>query len=381
MKKIPEQVIVFLGASGTGKSFLAQSLCKTAIVDQEYDPRAHGALSERSEYYIMNSPEKCIELIVAPGRRKYWKWSDYALADADSALIFVSPTDILPIASLIEPMCHLLSFDVNFAGIVINITNASPAAIDHIRNEIGSDLVRFNRSDIPIFTFSESDSESIANISKYLSGHLPVPVRRFSDPFSLSITRVHGKGSCTFVEGKILTGSLSVDDWVRVMPSGLSLRVQSICTNDLQSQARASAGQLIGICLADIDSKYIEKGMVLLTGDDGEATRSISVKLNVFNASFPINVGFSPMISVLGCHVHGRVFHMERPLFLGETGVVHIKLNKAVYVKKSLASRLSRVTLRQENVIVAVGVIVYSAKAVFNVERAKRGIYHTHTLC
>ena len=98
-------VAAFIGPSGTGKSTLVGSLSSSSFIGAD-NQQTHSEMdalenfrfcvdrlpseisskcSEINAYRRINHGQGSVDLIATPGRRNLWKWSDYALVDADVA--------------------------------------------------------------------------------------------------------------------------------------------------------------------------------------------------------------------------------------------------------------------------------------------------------
>ena len=359
-KIIPEQVVAFVGLSKSGKSLLARRLGELTSLEgvSEYCSSATEedfVASEQSEYFVIKLESKCLEIAVAPGQRKFWKWVDFCLSDSDSAILVVAPVSgSFPICSIIEPLVHMIAYGVVCAGIAVNISACPDCDLDSVISEIRSDYFRvFGTSDaLCVLPFSFDDLNSIRSIGLFL-GDLPRPKRTVNSTFAMSVTSVHSRKDCVLLGGKVLEGSVSVGDSVFLLPSAIPLVVSSVRVAECDVD-KALCGSIVGIRFEGIPRSFVSTGMVL-SARSVSCTRKIAVHVNFFNTNFQIKLGFSPMISILGCHVHGRIVHIERECALGDSTVVHVSLNKAVCVGTN--NRLMRITMRQENILVGVGII------------------------
>ena len=388
-ERFPELVVAIVGDTESGKTQLANRLCALTTEAVAYSPvmvtagsdklsltPKFGSFrkeqtcvpSEQSEYYIFDSDQVCLELVTVPGRRKYWKWGDYAMTDADAAIIVVNkPSDAeIPIACLIEPLVHAMAYGISLVSVAISASSGETCDFPKIRDAVLSDIQRVfgpEVGNIPILSFENETPGQYDEIRNYLET-LRAPKRNLAGPFTLSINSIHARDDCVLLGGKVLSGSVAVGDTVMLMPSAIPLKVDSIRISGDITVNVACAGQIAGLRVSGIPRNYLSCGMALVHGPVvGRSTRMIEARINFFNTNFEVKVGFSPAISILSCHVAGKLIHIEndaKSLQLGDTAVVQISLNKAVYAEifeSDRKSRFSRLVLRQENIIVGVGTV------------------------
>lgn len=97
--------------------------------------------------------------------------------------------------------------------------------------------------------------------------------------FRLPIDRVFSlKGHGTIVTGTALSGKISVNDFIEILPSNRKCRVKSLHSHG-RNVENAYAGQRVAINLQGIDKEEIQRGDVALTPDKFRITEFIDGKL------------------------------------------------------------------------------------------------------
>ena len=199
-------------------------------------------------------------------------------------------------------------------------------------------------------------SEQFTNLSK------PIVESRISSPFHLSINVIHCKDDSVIVGGKILGGSVSVDDSLTLLPAGITLKATSVHVLNNTPVSSASVGDVVGLKLDGIAREHIETGMILCKDNlRGIACRSFEADVNSFNTKFDIREGFCPVVSIHCFQTLANISRMEAvPATLGDTVRCTFSLNKTAFVQVHASGEVlpfSRLVLRQENIVIGVGVI------------------------
>jgi translation elongation factor EF-1alpha len=393
--------VAIYGVSGTGKSTVVGCLLKyihekfipasVTGIDPEYvfipklstissstyrcltdrlpAEMSHGHSERWSIVSIAHDSNERRDLIIVPGKRQFWKWTDFGLTDSDTVCIILPPTtDDIPINHLIEPIAHALSFGVSLGAIIVHFKDLiDPSTFEIISGNIKKDLRKVfdpkTAETIPIWSTSLASVESIDSLCNNLRT-IPGPTRKAEGSIQVSITTIHEKDGSLILGGKIREGSLKLGDRLFLMPANIPVHVEEISVGGRTSTPLASAGDVAGIRVCGLDRRNVSTGMVLVSDPSiGSKTRRVRVEVNLFNLKHPMKAGFCPMVCILACQVHSRVIEIEgekQELRLGDTAVVKLEMTKAIYAQvfSPIENRpFSRLVFRQENVVIAVGVI------------------------
>ena len=319
-----------------------------------------------NSHHVISSSSGSVHVIAVPGRRKFWKWSDFALSEADVAVIVVkSGTNNVNIEEFLEPLFLSLGLGCENVLVVINASGANSVENNATEVIIKRDISRVFGSivdRVPIQTVDVSSAESVRSLFDRLAEYKGQQGSNKSEVF-IPITSIFQREGFVIVEGKVLCGRVTKGDELFLMPSGLSLRVESIqLPNGIDSE-NGTAGALVALKFSGISKAHIATGMILVSDPSvGRPTRLLRVELSFVNNRFPIRSGFSPMISFMSSHVHGKIASMEKdPAEIGDNTIGVLSLQKTVFTAPYSAAGeiqgLGRLVLRQENVVIAVGVV------------------------
>ena len=322
--------------------------------------------SEQNCCRSMEIEDSEVELIVIPGKRKFWKWHDYGCADADASMIVVRVREggNLEIIELIEPISHSLAMGTKLAGVILNnFEGLSPETVMKCRLEVENDLARlFSAATCKTPIFEVSNTGLCQDLLRHIM-RIPVPERDDVSPFEMSINSIFDKGDSVILGGKIRRGHLSVGDTVFLMPGRVELKISSIRISRGRDVTRVSAGRVIAVRIqGGVSRRQVSVGMALV-GDVsvGRETRLVRAEMSFFNNKHPIRAGFSPVVSILACQAHGKLVSVETKdqINLGETAIVTVGFSKTVFVQThhSAKSSFSRIVFRHSNAVIAVGVI------------------------
>jgi GTPase len=325
-------------------------------------------ISETASYHTIGRETGSIELVVAPGTRKLWKWSDYALTDADIAAVVVRP-DIssVPVEDLLEPLFLALGHGIESIAVILNLSSNTPQPkITETELVIKEDLHRvFGGShEVPILRVNLNERSSLLALERDVWA-LHYPARNTSEPPFMCVNGVFQKENFVVIEGKLRVGTVNRGDKLFLMPAGLELVVAAVRNSRGVEVEKATAGELVALRFDGISKSHIPAGMVLV-GDIcvGKSTRRIRAQVSFVNNKFPIKVGFSPVLSLLSCQVHGNITEIHgdlTELTLGSNAEITISLQKTVftapYSVTSPIRGLGRIVLRQENVVIGIGVV------------------------
>lgn len=322
-------------------------------------------LNEANSHHLISTPTKALQAITTPGRRKFWKWSDFALSEADVAVVVVKGgASTVSIEALLEPLFLALGHGCDNTFVVINAMPESSnicATESLVRRDI-SRIFGPKVDRVPIQTVDISSSESVRSLFDRLADFQATENLTTAGVFA-SITNIFQREGFVIVEGKVRSGKINKGDELFLMPSGLSLRAESIRRFDGDEAVVVSSGELVALKFTGICKSHIAAGMILVSDPSmGRPTRLVNVELSLVNNKLPIRAGFSPMITFMACHVHGKIISMEKePAEMGDKTMAVLSLQKTVFTAPFSVDcgikGLGRLILRQENVVIAVGVV------------------------
>jgi selenocysteine-specific elongation factor len=117
---------------------------------------------------------------------------------------------------------------------------------------------------------------------------LTVSPKLISGIFRLPIDRVFTlKGFGTVVTGTALSGTVTLDETVEILPSGIKSRVRGLQTHG-SSVEKAYAGQRIGLNLQGVERELLNRGDVVVPPDRFIATHALDVRLEMLADAPPL---------------------------------------------------------------------------------------------
>ena len=160
-----------------------------------------------------------------------------------------------------------------------------------VKGEVEALLGKTRFAGSPVACVSAVKCQGIDELRKALLGQMTVPVRQWSGDLRVPVDHAFSiAGIGTVATGTVLRGCMRVGDVVEVRPTGKQCKVKllQIFSEDVQE---ASAGDRVGIALADVRPKDIARGYLLVSPGSLKESRIMDVRLHVepeFKPSVPV---------------------------------------------------------------------------------------------
>ena len=151
----------------------------------------------------------------------------------------------------------------------------------------------------------------LEDLGEALRASMRLPRRLTDGPLYLAVDHCFPiKGQGTVLTGTVLSGKVAVNDVVELPVLGESRKVKSIQMFH-QSVKRAQQGDRVGVCVTNLDSKSIERGVVCTPGSIKRVDMALAVikKIRAFRGR--IKTGDKVHVSV------GHVTVMAKVVFFG----------------------------------------------------------------
>ena len=326
---------VTIGVAGHvdhGKTSLVRTL--TGIeTDRLEEEKRRGLSIESGVAPLLSTSGGSIALVDVPGHTDFLKNTIRGLSCVDAAILVVAADDgVMP-----QTKEHLEILDLFGAksGFVV-LSKAD--MVDRETLELAEleirEVVRgtvFHRK--PVIPFSAIDRRGLDEIRSAIeaeSAHLES--KAADDPFRLWIDQVSGvAGFGTVVTGTILSGTLSQEDSLALLPSGIETRARSIETHHKLIE-KAFAGQRVGLNLHRVAMDQVSRGMLLAAPGLSNPSFLLNVDLKVLEtAKAPIRNRQRVKLYLGTSVTNTLVVLMEREsLQPGEQGLAQFRLMKAV---------------------------------------------------
>jgi selenocysteine-specific elongation factor len=185
----------------------------------------------------------------------------------------------------------------------------------------------------PVIPFSAVDQRGLEDIRSAIEAEAAhVESKSLEEPFRLWIDQVSGvAGFGTVVTGTILSGTLSQDDSLVLLPTETETRVRSLETHHKLTE-KVYAGQRVGINLHKVPLDQVSRGMLLAAPGLLDPSFLLNVDLKVLEtAKAPIRNRQRVKLYLGTSVTNTLVVLMEREsLQPGEQGLAQFRLMKAV---------------------------------------------------
>lgn len=276
---------VILGTSGHidhGKSALVKALTGTDP-DRLKEEKERGITIDigfASLYYPHD--DLTVGIVDVPGHEKLIRNMLAGAGGIDIVLMIIAADEgVMPQSREHLAICELLKIKT---GMVV-ITKADLVDddwIDLINDEVKAFIKGTfleNADIIPVSSKTGFNIDLLKEKIKTIA--LNIKPKLIDGLFRLPIDRVFTlKGFGTVVTGTALSGTISLDSPVEILPAGITSKVRGLQTHG-KSVEKAFAGQRIGINLQGVDKDELKRGDVVVTSQRFAETKIIDAKLDV----------------------------------------------------------------------------------------------------
>ncbi len=212
-----------------GKSALVRAL--TGVdTDRLKEEKARGISIDLGFAYMSGDNGDIIGFVDAPGHHRFIRNMIAGAAGIDVLMLVIAADDgVMPQTREHLAIASLLGVKrviVAFTKIDLVPNDWREAMLAEVREFLGE--TKF--SDAPVFPLSNRTGEGIDSLRKELVGMTPAAKSRAPEKrFRLTVDRCFTiSGAGTIVTGPVMSGSVSVGDFVTVSPAGLSARIRAI---------------------------------------------------------------------------------------------------------------------------------------------------------
>ena len=171
-----------------------------------------------------------------------------------------------------------------------------------------------------------------------------------NDLFRLPVDRAFSvRGTGTVVTGTVWTGSLAVDETVRIMPGGAFARVRGIQSHGA-SVTRALPGMRAAIALAGVEPDAVGRGATLVTRRDWDATLILRADLTLLPDAPTLRPRSRVRFHLATSDVSARVIAVGAPVGASSRRPVRIVLDEPVMARSG-----DRFVLRSASPLTTIG--------------------------
>ena len=294
-----------------------------------------------------------VGIIDVPGHEKFIRNMVAGASGIDLVVLVVAADDsVMP--QTLEHLSIMTILGVQRGIIAINkIDLVDEEMLELVEEEIRDTVKGTFLEDAPMMRVSAETEAGIDELREAVISMIDeLPSRETDGVFRLPIQRVFSaKGHGTVVTGVPVSGSVSKDDRLEILPGEHKGRVRGLQAYKVTVD-RARAGHSTAINLADVNYKDLTRGMVAATPGYFTATEMLEVSLralpslpNALTHRMPIRFLQGTMEAV------GRLYLLDcTTLEPGEEAVAQIRLEEPVVVAPG-----DRFVLRQTSPMITLG--------------------------
>jgi elongation factor Tu len=241
----------------------------------------------------------------------------------------------------------LLARQVGVKNLIVFVNKmdvADPELVDLVVLEVGELLAQFGYGGAPVVRGSAlgalaGDPKWIASIDELvetMDRAIPTPVRDVTSPFLMTVEGVHTiEGIGTVVTGRVSRGVVSVGDTLELADSGKPIVVTGIESFHCE-QARAKAGENVGLRLRNVPRGDIKRGQVLAVPGSIAPHKACRAELYLLTKSEggrakAIRNGYRPQLFIGATDVTATLATTE--LLPGARAEVDLALDRAVAIE------------------------------------------------
>jgi selenocysteine-specific elongation factor len=276
---------VILGTAGHidhGKSSLVKAL--TGVDPDRLKEEKERGITIDLGFANLSYPEDnlTVGIVDVPGHERLIKNMLAGAGGIDIVLLVIAADEgVMPQSREHLAICELLKIK---AGIVI-ITKADLVDDDWLQL-VTDDVKNFVKGTflgeaeiIPVSSKNGFNLELLKQKIRDIA--VTVKPKLIHGIFRLPIDRVFTlKGFGTVVTGTALSGTITLDSPVEILPSGIKSKVRGLQTHG-RGVDKAYAGQRIGLNLQGVDRELLNRGDVVVVPDRFVSTRTIDAKLEM----------------------------------------------------------------------------------------------------
>lgn len=273
-------------------------------------------------------------VVDVPGHERFVRHMVSGAFGMDLVLLVVAADEgIMPQTEEHLAILSLLGLE---AGLVV-LTKADlvdSAALDRRQAELRHQLAESFLARAPILPFAAPTGEGLGEILDAIDRLTAnQPARSEEGPVRLPIDRSFvASGHGTVVTGTLLSGRVSVDDRLQVVPLEKEVRVRQIQVHGERRQ-RARAGERVALNLAQVETSEVGRGSLVLGAGGGTGSETLYARLQVLAGGQAICTNQRFHVHALTFEVVGQVVLLETDrLEPGQTGLVRIRLEHRLWL-------------------------------------------------
>lgn len=274
-----------------------------------------------------------ITIIDVPGHEKFIRNMVAGVSTIDSVLLVIAADDgVMPQTKEHLEILNLLQIEQGII-VVSKIDIVEPDWTELVIEDIRELVKDTFLENAPIIKISSETGEGIPELKTGIVNQLKnISAKRDKGVFRLPIDRVFSmKGFGTVVAGTVLSGHLTTDQNVELLPQGIKVRVRGLQIHEHQV-TEVNIGDRAAVNLAGVEKETIRRGDVLTELDFYKPTRFFDGKFYLLKSS-PKKLKHNARVRIhLGAsEVIGRISLLDKEkLEPGEMAYAQFRLEKPV---------------------------------------------------
>ena len=294
---------VVVGTAGHidhGKSALVRALTGTDP-DRLKEEKLRGITIDLG-FAHLNEGETQLAFVDVPGHERFVKNMLAGASGIDGVLLVIAADEsVMPQTREHFDICRLLGVSTG----VVALTKADLVDSDTV------ELVRLETAELVAGSFLEVSARTGEGLAEIRSALLEMAdqalTRSPRGAIRLPIDRAFSvKGFGTVVTGTLVSGRVSVDAALTVLPSGCDVKVRGLQVHGA-AQPVAVAGQRVAANLSGVDVSQIARGDTVVTPGCFEATRRVDAVLDLLRSAHRLRHGARVRFHQGTSEVLGRV--------------------------------------------------------------------------
>ncbi|MFT5561032.1 MAG: selenocysteine-specific elongation factor [Litorivivens sp.] len=308
-----------------GKTSLVKAL--TGVdTDRLAEEKARGLTIDLGFAYF-HKDQDSIGFVDVPGHSKFISNMLAGVAAIDHALLVIAADDG-PMPQTAEHVAILELLGIAAAPVVISKTDrVSQEHLEQTRQSIQNFLSTTPYTMASVYEVSSIEGTGIAELQAHLWTLKSERVQTHEEYFRLAIDRRFSvKGSGLVVTGSVFSGTVKLNDELRLMPSNLKVRVRAIHRQDTSADF-AGPGDRCALNLSgDVDTERVERGQWVTSHPALPVSRRLDGQIRLLaSEQVPLKTGLPVHIHLGAQHTTGRVFLLEqRQIEPGESALAQI---------------------------------------------------------
>lgn len=306
---------VILGTAGHidhGKSSLVKAL--TGIDPDRLKEEKERGITIDLGFADLTYPDGLtVGIVDVPGHERLVRNMLAGAGGIDLVLLVIAADEgIMPQSREHLAICNLLKIK---AGLIV-ITKADLVEKDWLElvtDEVKDFVKNTFLEDAEIIPVSSKAGYNLELLKeKIKAAALRVEPKPVKEIFRLPIDRVFTlKGFGTVVTGTLISGSISVDEPVEILPTGITSKVRGLHSHGMPIHT-AYAGQRVGLNLQAVDKDALRRGDVVVTSKSFIPTRAMDVRIELLNdvpplkSRSPVHLHLSTSETIARAILYGR---------------------------------------------------------------------------